>query len=280
MLTPSPGAHELLAQYKLKPQKSLGQSFLTDPNILLKIVDAAELAAADVVLEVGPGLGHLTRLLAQRAEQVIAVELDSRLVSVLRQELADLPNVTLIQGDILKLAVPALLSPRHAVYQVVANLPYYITSAVLRHFLTAQPPPGRMVLTVQQEVAQRIVAGPGDMSLLAVSVQFYGRPSVVGRIKAGAFYPPPNVDSAIVRIDRHVGSPVQVADEREFFAVVRAGFAQRRKQLRNSLPPGLHRPQAQITAALEAAGVDPRRRPETLSLAEWAAITNRLRMLN
>jgi 16S rRNA (adenine1518-N6/adenine1519-N6)-dimethyltransferase len=242
--------------------------------LLGKIVAAAQLMPGDVVLEVGPGLGHLTRLLAQQAGHVIAVELDERLMPILRDRLADVGNVELVQGDILKLPLDSLPLPPD--YKVVANLPFYITSAVLQHFLAGELPPARMVITIQHEVAQRIVAQPGAMSLLAVSVQFYGQPRVVARIKAGAFYPKPKVDAAVVRIDRHTVPPTDIRDMDAFFGVVKAGFAQRRKQLRNSLAAGLCRSEAQVVAALEAAGIDPRRRPETLSLQEWGAIARRL----
>jgi len=269
-------ARRLLTEYGLQPKKGLGQNFLTDKNVLGKIVAAAQLGPGDVVLEVGPGLGHLTRLLAQQAKRIIAIELDDRLVPVLRNELASFDNVELIKGDILELPLDSLVLPPD--YKVVANLPFYITSAVLRHFLERESPPARMVVTVQLEVAQRIVAQPNKMNLLAVSVQFYGQPRIVARIKAGAFYPEPEVDSAVVRIDRHPAPPMDIQDVAEFFAVVKAGFAQRRKQLRNSLAAGLGRPQTEVVAVLEAAGVDPRRRPETLYLQEWAAITQRLSM--
>lgn len=267
----------LLAQYGVWPKKNLGQNFMTDESVLGKIVAAAQLTPRDVVLEVGAGLGHLTRLLARQAGRIIAVELDGRLMPILRDQLAGCDNVTLVEGDILKLSLSSLLSPLSSDYKVVANLPYYITSAVLQYFLEGEPPPARMVITVQYEVAQRITAQPGDMSLLAVSVQFYGQPRIVTRIKAGAFYPRPEVDSAIVRIDRRSMPPVDAPDVRAFFAVVKAGFAQRRKQLRNSLSAGLRRPQTEVVATLEAADVDPRRRPETLSLEEWAAIACQLR---
>ncbi len=273
-------ALKLLQQHGLQPKKSLGQNFLTDERLLGKIVAAAGLSPRDVALEVGPGLGHLTRLLAGQAGRVVAVELDSRLMPLLRAQLVGCDNVELIQGDILDLSPSALLSPDASDYKVVANLPFYITSAVLQHFLEGDPPPQRMVVTVQHEVAQRITARPGNMSLLAVGVQFYGRPQVVARIKAGAFSPRPEVNAAVVRIDRHPAPPVNVPHARMFFAVVKAGFAQRRKQLRNSLPAGLARSQSEAVAALEAAGVDPRRRPETLSLQEWAAITHQLRIEN
>ncbi|UCC62355.1 MAG: ribosomal RNA small subunit methyltransferase A [Anaerolineae bacterium] len=271
-------ARKLLAQYGLKPQKSLGQNFLTDKSVLSKIVAAAQLKPDDEVLEVGPGLGHLTRLLVQQAKRVVAVELDAWLIPVLQDQLAGLGNVELIQGDILEQPLDAFLLPPD--YKVVANLPFYITSAVLEYFLSGESPPARMVVTVQHEVAQRIVARPGTMSLLAVSVQLYGQPRVVARVKAGAFYPRPEVDAAVVCIDRHSTPPASVQDSATFFAVVKAGFAQRRKQLRNSLTAGLNRSQAEVVAGLEAAGVDPRRRPETLSLPEWAAIANRLNNAN
>jgi 16S rRNA (adenine1518-N6/adenine1519-N6)-dimethyltransferase len=274
------GARKLLAQYGLGPKRHLGQNFLTDERLLGKIVAAAQLNSGDVVLEVGAGLGHLTRLLAHQAGRVVAVELDPRLMPILRDQLADLDNVRLIEGDILQLSLTSLLSPLSTDYKVVANLPYYITSAVLQHFLEGEPPPSHMVVTVQREVAQRIVAGPGDMSLLAVSVQFYGQPRIVTRIKAGAFYPRPEVDSAVVCIDRHLEPAVDVPDVSGFFAVVRAGFGQRRKQLRNSLASGLSLAQAEVVTALRAAGIDPRRRPETLSLSEWAAITCQLDTVN
>lgn len=269
---------KLLAQYGLAPQKSLGQNFVTDEGVLNKIVAAAQLGPDDVVLEVGPGLGHLTRLLAQKAGRVIAVEVDGRLMPILRDQLSGYKNVELVKGDILELALSSLFPPPPSGYKVVANLPYYITSAVLRHFLEGEPSPTCMVVTVQHEVARRMTAQPGDMSLLAVSVQFYGRPRIVARIKAGAFYPRPDVNSAVVRIVRHPVPPVDVSDEKAFFAIVKAGFAQRRKQLRNSLSSGLGCSPAEIAAALEAVGVNPGRRPETLSLPEWAAITHQLRI--
>lgn len=267
---------EILRRYGLKPRKGLGQNFLVDRGALARIVAAADLSPEDTVVEVGPGVGHLTRLLSEAAGRVIAVELDSNLAALLRRELADRPNVEIVEGDILALD-PAALADARATgrpYKVVANLPYYITSAALRHLLEAQPPPALLVVTVQREVADRITASPGDMSLLAVSVQFYGRPRRVARIPAGAFFPPPKVDSAIVRIDVYPPEerPVQVADTQRFFDIVRAGFGQKRKQLRNSLAAGLHLPSERVEAALARAGIDPHRRAETLSLKEWEAL--------
>ena len=229
----------LLEQWDLRPSKGLGQNFIANPAVLEKIVAAAELSASDVVMEIGAGLGTMTRLLARDAGRVAAVELDRRLIPVLQSELAGLDNVTLTQGDILELDPVALVGGPDIEYKVVANLPYYITSAVLRHLLEGAFKPRRMVLTVQREVAERIVAKPGRMSLLAVSVQFYGRPKLLFRIKPGSFYPVPRVQSAVLRVDVPPMPIVSVEDEGVFFRVVRAGFSQRRKQLRNTLAAGL-----------------------------------------
>lgn len=274
---------QLLEKYNLRPRKGLGQHFLADPNILRKIVEAADLSAKTWVLEIGPGLGTLTRLLAQVAGRVVAVELDEAMMDVLRGELAHLPNLELVQGDILHQDPASLMCdpsssshPSSPTYMVVANLPYYITSAVIRHLLEASHPPFRLVLTVQLEVARRIVAGPGDMSLLAVSVQFYGRPRIVARIPAGAFIPPPKVASAVVRIDTYATPPVQVPDSETFFRVVRAGFGQKRKQLKNALAAGLVMAPNEVIAAMARAGIEPKRRAQTLSLAEWGKLAREL----
>jgi 16S rRNA (adenine1518-N6/adenine1519-N6)-dimethyltransferase len=269
----------LLARWDLRPSKGLGQNFLVDRTALDKIVAAAELTHDDIVLEVGAGLGTLTKRLARGAGHVVAVELDQRLMPVLESVLADLHNVTLIQGDILALDPATLIGAANGQraassiqYKVVANLPYYITSAVLRHLLEASLKPQRLVLTVQREVAERIVAKPGRMSLLAVSVQFYGRPQLLFRIRPGSFYPAPGVESAVVRVDLHATPPVPIEDTGAFFRVVRAGFAQRRKQLRNALAAGLRQSPEEVAAKLREAGVDPRRRAQTLSLEEWASV--------
>lgn len=273
---------DLLRQYNLHPRKSLGQNFLVDPIHLAKIIDLAELTPADMVLEIGPGPGTLTRHLVEVAGRVIAVELDSEMVKLLRGEFGHLDNLTVVEGDILQINLNALIgqfdpmtnseaSPPPT-YKVVANLPYYITSAVLRHLLEASFKPKQIVVTVQKEVAQRIVAGPGEMSLLAVSVQFYGQPTLAHHIPAGAFYPAPKVDSAVVRIDTFDRPPVAVTDVPRFFRVVKAGFGQKRKQLKNSLSAGLHRPAIEVNAALEQVEIAPTRRAETLNLAEWAKL--------
>jgi len=275
---PRPGSIKAqLDRHDLRPSKGLGQHFLTDPVALERIVAAAELSEQDWVLEIGPGLGHLTRKLVERAGQVVAVELDPAMVAALTEELGDCPNLRIVPGDILELDVVELMEGHP--FKVVANLPYYITSAVLRYLLEATLRPTLIVVTVQREVAQRIVAGPGEMSLLAVSVQFYGRPRIVARVPAGAFYPPPKVESAVVRIDLYPQPPLEVEDVEGFFRVVQAGFGQRRKQLKNALAHGLGCPVDAVAAALQRAGVDPRRRAQTLSVGEWGVVYRELLQL-
>ena len=271
--------HGLLRQYGLRPRKRLGQHFLISEAHLKGIVAAAGLTGDDVVLEIGPGLGTLTRQLAAAAGQVVAVELDDGLSPVLEDLFLATPTVTVVHGDILQLSPVDVLSrvtQNRPEYKVVANLPYYITSAVLRHLLESEQPPQLMVLTVQREVAERICAGPPAMSLLAVSVQFYAEPELVQRIPAGAFTPRPAVDSAVLRLRLRPQPAVAVANVARFFRIVRAGFGQRRKQLRNGLAHGLGLPANEVAAALERAGVDPRRRAETLTLVEWGQVYGEL----
>lgn len=276
---------ELLLRYSLTPRKSLGQNFLIHKDIASRIVQQANLGIDDTVLEIGAGLGTLTTELAACAGQVIAVETDPHLTTVLHSQLDSFSNIRIVHGDMLKLDPVDLLdnAPTGTSsmplwgelfpnYHVVANLPYYITAAVLRHVLESSVRPKRMVVTVQREVAQRMVALPGDMSLLAVSIQFYAKPRIVMRLKRGVFFPPPNVESAVVRLDLHDAPPVPVTDVARFFQVVRAGFAQRRKQLRNTLASNLKLSPEVVVATLTQADVDPTRRAETLSLAEWGRV--------
>jgi len=262
---------QLLRRFNLRARKRLGQRFLIDGDVLQRILSAAELTADDIVLEVGPGLGILTRELAQRARRVIAIELDDKLANFLKQELVSFPNVMIINEDILKIE-PATLLARPERYKVVANLPYYITSPVLRHFLEATLKPDLMVVMVQKEVAEAIVAGPGKRSLLSISVQFYGRPTIIGKVPANSFYPAPEVDSAILRIDLYPKPAVAVDDTEGFFGTVRAGFASPRKQLANSLAQGLGWPKADVLSVLAEASIAPQRRAETLTLEEWAQL--------
>jgi 16S rRNA (adenine1518-N6/adenine1519-N6)-dimethyltransferase len=261
----------LLRQYNLHPNKFLGQNFLLEAAALQKVVDSARLTSQDVVLEIGPGLGSLTRYLALNARQVVAVEIDRQLTPVLKMVLAEFTNVMVVEGDILALDPTRLITSSQ--YLVVANIPYNITSALIRHLLEAAIPPHRLVLTVQHEVAQRICAAPGDMSLLALSVQVYGQPEITTRIPAGAFYPPPRVDSAILRIDRYPTPLIPVDQLDGFFQLIKAGFSQRRKTLRNALSGGLRLSPASAEKLLKTAGVDPMRRAETLSLPEWHTLT-------
>ncbi len=278
----------LLRQWNLRPDKALGQNFLTDQTILQRIAAAAELTPDDVVLEIGAGTGALTQHLAQEAEHVLALELDQRLVPILESELSPFDNVTPIQGDVLTLDPVALvadaretLGASHVGYKVVGNLPYYITSAILRHLLEAERRPDLMVITVQYEVAKRIAARPGDMSLLAVSVQFYGEPELLFRIKPGSFYPSPEVESAVLRVDVRPTPPLPEKEIDTFFQVVRAGFSQRRKQLHNAISAGLGERASKDEAAvrLDQAGVDHRRRAQTLSVEEWIDVTHAMKDL-
>jgi 16S rRNA (adenine1518-N6/adenine1519-N6)-dimethyltransferase len=303
----------LLKKYDLQPRKGLAQNFLADPVHLAKIIATAELTPDDIVLEIGPGPGALTQRLAQAAGWVIAVELDPNMVNLLNHELGHFPNLTLVEADILQTDLKPLITAAQQKlqflqqaetgdiptqnlssdltapekskiqnlkskipYKVIANLPYYITSAILRYLLEATPQPERLVVTVQKEVAQRIVARPGAMSILAVSVQFYGRASLAHYIPAGAFYPPPKVDSAVVRIDTYAQPPIPVSDVAHFFRVVKAGFSQKRKQLKNTLAAGLDRPTAAITAAMRRVNIDPTRRAQMLSLEEWGRLAEAL----
>lgn len=263
----------LLRRFDLRPKKSLGQNFLVDESALAKIAAAADLAASDTVLEIGPGLGSLTRHLAAAARRVVAVELDQAMLPALRHTLQHHPNVEIVHSDILKYALTQSRSGLPSHYKVVANIPYYITSALIRHLLEADVRPALVVLTVQREVAERICAVPGDMSLLAVSVQFYCAPRLVARIPAGAFYPPPEVDSAVLKLEVLARPAVAVPDSDRFFQVVKAGFSQKRKQLRNALSAGLHLESRVVDGLLLRAGIDPHRRAETLTLEEWGVLT-------
>jgi 16S rRNA (adenine1518-N6/adenine1519-N6)-dimethyltransferase len=269
----------LLRQFGLRARKGLGQHFLVDGEVLGLITLAAELTPADVIVEVGPGLGILTRELARQAGWVIAIELDNKLAVLLKQTLASFDNVTIINEDVLKIEPRALLNQQKArfphginSYKVVANLPYYITSPVLRHFLEASAKPQIMIVMVQKEVAEAIVAKPGEMSLLSVGVQFYGEPRIISYVPAKCFFPAPEVDSAILRIDLYPQPAVAVTDVSSFFDLVRAGFTIPRKQIANSLAQGLELPKGEVLSLLEKAHVVSQRRAETLTLEEWVQL--------
>jgi len=254
-----------------RARKGLGQHFLVDRNVLEKIISAAELEPTDIVIEVGPGLGILTEELVKKARKVIAIEVDSKLASSLQKRLSKFAILTVINADILRLD-PEDLIDKQKNYKVVANLPYYIAAPILRHFLEASLKPSLMVIMVQKEVGQSIVAAPGNMSIIGISVQLYGKPTIVDYVSAQSFYPEPKVDSAIVRIEVYPRPAAEVADISGFFELVKAGFSAPRKQIRNSLTLGLQLPLAEIVALLEQAGIAPQRRPETLSLKEWARL--------
>jgi 16S rRNA (adenine1518-N6/adenine1519-N6)-dimethyltransferase len=266
-------ATAVLKRFGLRADKSLGQNFLQDASALESIALAAEIQADDCVLEIGPGLGSLTRYLASAAKEVTAVELDADMIAPLKAVLTPHPNVRVVQGDILKTTVSELIHTPD--YLVVANIPYYITSAIMRHLLEGSPTPRRIVLTIQKEVAERICAAPGDLSLLALSVQVYGRPSIAGVIPAAAFHPAPKVDSAILRVDIYPEPLIRREMLPSFFKLTKAGFSQKRKTLRNSLSSGLHIKTQEAEALLTSAGIDFMRRAETLSIEEWEKLCER-----
>lgn len=257
----------LLRRFGLRPKKGLGQNFLVDGVALQKVLEAGEISEGDTVLEIGPGLGGLTRLLASRAKQVIAVELDERFFGPLGIVLAGYENITLIQGDILALQLDQIIPA--GPYRVVANIPYYITSVLIRHLLEAKNSPDLLALTVQVEVAERICADPPKMNLLGLSVQVYGRARVAARIPARAFYPPPKIDSAVVRVDRYASPliPVDLLDL--FFKMAKAGFGKKRKMLRNSISSGMGWDRNWVGEVFSSADIDFNRRAETLTLKEW-----------
>lgn len=267
---PPLNAAAVLKRYGLHADKRLGQNFLQDHFALEKIATAAEIQADDCVLEIGPGLGSLTRYLAVSARQVTAVELDPDLLNPLKAVLTPHPNVRIVHGDILDLRVADLVD--QSGYIVAANIPYNITSAIIRHLLESDPKPRRIVLTIQKEVAERICAKPGDLSLLALSVQVYGSPSIQAKIPAGAFHPIPNVDSAILRIDIYDQPLISAERLSTFFKLIKAGFSQKRKTLRNSLSSGLHIKPQDAEILLNKSNIDPMRRAETLSIAEWKGV--------
>lgn len=277
LATPA-GTARVLRAYGLRPRKRWGQHFLVSRRALDRILEAAGLTPADAVLEVGAGLGTLTVALAQRAGRVIAVEIDPALLPPLSAAVGVFPNVAVVHADILRVDPEALLSGATGPRKIVANLPYNVASPLIVSLLERPLGLERMVMTVQREVAQRLAAGPGtkDYGALSVAVQFRAQAEIVGRIPPSGFFPSPDVESAIVRLVVRPAPPVQVTDEAAFFRVVRAAFAQRRKTLRNTVAAVLALPPAQVEAACREAGIDPRRRGETLTLAEFAALTEAL----
>ncbi|MSQ25743.1 MAG: ribosomal RNA small subunit methyltransferase A [Dehalococcoidia bacterium] len=280
--SPSPRLQQLLAQYGVRARKSLGQHFLVNQGVLEKIVAAAEILPTDTVLEIGAGLGTLTRELAARAQRLIAVEKDERLAEAVRAELAGYANLTVIAGDLLELDPAALLAQQGASphitstlpsYTVVANLPYNVGTAIVRHLLESSAPPVRVVALLQREVAQNMCAPEGEMGLLGVATRLYAEPSILGIVRPGSFSPAPKVDSAIVRLEvRAVPAVVSRAEAPALLDLARAGFSARRKQLGNALAQGLGIAKEQAGAMLHEAGVAQERRAETLTLEEWGRL--------
>ncbi|MEM7132209.1 MAG: 16S rRNA (adenine(1518)-N(6)/adenine(1519)-N(6))-dimethyltransferase RsmA [Chloroflexota bacterium] len=290
----------LIHMYGLNPKRSLGQNFLTDESHLDRIIHVAQLTQDDSVLEVGPGLGGLTRRLAERTANVVGVELDDRLIELLRIQFANQPHVRIVHADILSVDPESLFQTSQVQtsqvqinhskesdvectrsagppsYRVVANLPYYITSAVLRHLLEAKTPPTSAIVMVQKEVAERICAKPGKLSILGVSIQFYAEPTLLHHVPAGAFYPRPKVDSAVLNLSVYPQPRLSHVVPSLFFRIVKAGFSQKRKQLLNSLSAGLALPKPVATQALEQSSIDPRRRAESLAIEEWGQLYDNL----
>jgi 16S rRNA (adenine1518-N6/adenine1519-N6)-dimethyltransferase len=261
-----------LARYGLTAKKSLGQNFISDEQILERIVTSGDVSADDQVLEIGPGLGSLTLHLAQKAGRVVAVELDDRLLPILEQQLDSFSNVEIVHADVLELDPERYFTGD---YKAFGNVPYYITGAILRHLLAIAHKPSILMVTVQQEVAERVVAQPGSMSLLAVMVQFYSQPELLFRIKAGAFWPRPSVDSAVLRLVTRDQPLLLRSQENDFFRLVKIGFSQKRKQLQKNLRALAVSP-AKLEQAFAAAGIEGRRRAQSLSVEEWCALQTAL----
>jgi len=259
----------LLRRLGLSARKGLSQNFLVDRYVVRDIIEAAELGPADQVLEVGPGLGVLTRELVKVAGRVVAIELDRKLAELLPRLVSAPRRLEVIQADALEIDPATLFSDG---YKVVANLPYHITSPVLRHLLTARRKPTLLVVMVQREVADRIAARPGDTSLLSIMVQLYCRVSVVRHVPASSFYPAPKVDSTVLKLEVYDRLPVNVDDPERFLKLVAAGFSRRRKQLHNALSESLWFPPGAVLQVMREAGIDPTRRAQTLTLEEWARL--------
>jgi 16S rRNA (adenine1518-N6/adenine1519-N6)-dimethyltransferase len=269
-LTDKQSLRDFLYTHGIRPNKSFGQNFLIDRAVLQSIVEAADIRESDQILEVGAGTGVLTRELAQRARRVAAVELERAMLVLLEETTRPYPNVEIIARNLLFLDPVEVFGD--APYKLVANLPYYITAPTFRHFLESANRPRLLVVMVQQEVAQRIVAKPGHLSLLALSIQFYGQPHIVATVPAGAFFPAPKVDSAILRIDVNETMPLSARERDGFFRMVQAGFSEKRKQLHNALSRGLHWKDEDVRSWLAAANIDASRRAETLSIYDWLTL--------
>ena len=273
---------EVLQRHNFTFQKKYGQNFLVDPNVLERVMDAAGVSGEDCVLEIGPGIGTMTQLLAERAGKVVAVEIDRNLIPILEETLSPYSNVTVINEDILKLDVEETIRVRGEgrPVKVVANLPYYITTPIIMSLLEGGAPLESITVMVQKEVAERMQAGPGtkDYGALSLAVQYYSRPEVVANVPPNCFIPRPNVGSAVIRLTRYGTPPVQAADPGKLFTVIRASFNQRRKTLANSLgnAPGLSVSRERVAGILEEMGLPAMIRGEALTLEQFAALSDRL----
>jgi 16S rRNA (adenine1518-N6/adenine1519-N6)-dimethyltransferase len=272
MDSPAHDVRGLLRAHGIRPKKDLGQNFLVNESYLRGIVQAAVLQKDDEVLEIGAGIGTLTRHLALAAGRVCAVEIDERLFPLLENQTSSFNNVILVKGDILQTPLKDLVTQPG--YKVVANIPYYLTSNLVRYLLESPVRPAALTLTMQKEVAERICADAGRLSLLALSVQVFGSPRIALEIPAIAFYPPPKVDSATLAVDLFEQPLIQLEKMDLFFRLIKAGFAQKRKMLRNTLSAGLAMESGQVQNLLHQANIDPRRRAQTMTLEEWRRLVD------
>lgn len=253
--------------------RHLGQHFLNNSAIIDQIISSSNLNNGDVVLEIGPGEGVLTSALSKTANKVIAIEIDEKLIPNLKERFANKKNVTIINDDILKINLPSLLKDNETKsYKLIANIPYYITSKIIRVFLEAQIPPEEIILMIQKEVAERAVAGPGKMSKLSASVQYYGEAEYLFTVGKENFNPPPEVDSAVIKISNI--KKVSKEESRKFFRVVRAGFCARRKTLANNISNSFHINKNEVQDKLKTAGISPAARAQELSIEEWRELSN------
>lgn len=266
----------LLEKHNIYPSKRLGQNFLIDKNILDKIVATSDLSEHDTVIEVGPGVGVLTQELATRVKRVIAIEKDRKMCEILQEVLKDFHNVEIVNEDILKWDICRVCDTRQN-YKVIANLPYYITSPVIRKFLESPLSPEFMVFMVQKEVGERIIAKPPHMSILAVSVQLYAEPKIVARVSKNCFLPAPTVDSAIVKITIRNSSDQRAIDKHAFFQLVKAGFAQKRKLLISNIVNGLSIKREIVERAFEKAKVNIQARAQELATDQWITLLQEIK---
>ena len=273
---------EILQKYNFNFQKKFGQNFLIDTNILEKIIDSAEITKDDCVLEIGPGIGTMTQYLAERAGEVVAVEIDKNLIPILSDTLSSYDNVTIINEDILKVDINALCQEKNGgkPIKVVANLPYYITTPIIMGLFESHVPLKSITVMVQKEVADRMQVGPGtkDYGALSLAVQFYAKPEVVCQVPPTCFIPKPGVGSAVIRLTRYGETHVQVKDENKMFALIRAAFNQRRKTLMNALgnASGINVSKDAVAQAIEAMNLSPTIRGEALTLEQFAQLSDLL----